>query len=232
MKFAAATPKYVQVILPILIVFEFVIELVNHNYSLIVFRSLPYVLLIYWYLQNFKCSLKFSSFFILGHYSLAILFPILIQITQQKPSTNIEISVNLVGNICLLTVFLDNIFRKKYNQEKKVFGRILIPYILTPICFILIALLPYFNQFYLIFSIIYTIILLSMAIASAYYSNYEIVKLNIALGIGLVFLAHLLNAVRLFMDEFTNSIAFVFLVSVVAKFFMMYGFIKERELNE
>jgi hypothetical protein len=224
-------PKYIKFLLPSIFITGLLIYYLSGNPIHSLFRSLPYLLLGFWYSQSFWGKFRFSSIFVFIHLTIATTIPIKILITGKKLSLDEELLINLVGNLCLLIVFAENIFLKKYNLEKGTFMKISLPYIALPIVFLSLAILPNLNQFYSIAIIIFSIILIATGILSIYYSNKEIVKLYVSWGMFLLIMAHGMNAINLLSYHFVAAHGVVYSLTLIAKVLIVYGLIKEHELG-
>jgi hypothetical protein len=224
-------PNYIKFFLPVTFLIGVVIYYTSGHPIFALFRALSYLFLIYWYWDNFKDKYRFSSVFVYIHLTIAFLIPIVHWITGQKIGLNADLLVNLVASLCFLVVFGENIVLKRYNLEKNTWRKIVLPYFIVPIAFLSFAILPNLNQFYTTIVIIYAIILILTGIASVYYSNHEIVKLYVSWGMFLVLLAHGMNAIQLLSYQFAAAYFIVFSLTVFAKVLIIYGLIKEKELN-
>lgn len=223
-------PIYIKLYVPIIFIAGLLIYYFSGNPIYLLFRSLSYIFLFFWYWQNFKDKLRFSSLFVFIHLTIAIVVPIVLFISEKKSlSINAELIVSLIANLCLLIVFAENIFLRKYNLEKGILKKIFLPYIVLPIVFLCFAIFPKLSYLDIILISGFAVILITTGILSVYYSNKEAVKLYVSWGMFLLILAQGMSAINLFSYRYVAAYAIVFFLALISKVLIIYGLIKEHE---
>lgn len=195
------------------------------------FRVLTHAVLFLWAYQSLKPSFSQSDFFVLFNIFTPIISPIFYLFSGKSASIIFELAIICVSNLGLIAVFLSNHERFNNKLATKTFLQILIPYIILPILFFYVVLHPAtkINEFLVV---IYIIILMTVAVTSAYFSKNQQVSLFLTISVGLMFLASGANGYRLFVTNYFFDFGLVRLSTIFSKYFLALGFITNKRLQQ
>ncbi|MFN3851695.1 MAG: hypothetical protein ACK4NY_19820 [Spirosomataceae bacterium] len=195
------------------------------------FRVLTHSVLFLWAYQSLKPSFTQSDLFILFNIFTPIISPVFYLFSGKSVSVIFELAIICVSNLGLIAAFLSNHERFNNKLATKTFLQILIPYIILPILYFYFVLHPAtkINEFLVV---IYIIILITVAVTSAYFSKNQQVSLFLTISVGLMFLASGANGYRLFVTNYFFDFGLVRLSTIFSKYFLALGFITNKRLQE
>jgi len=194
-------------------------------------RVLLYSYFIYWYYSARKDTLNITDKLFLWSCAILIVSPVPDYIWNSVLGKVIEVVLLMLSQHLIIVIWQKEGAKISFSNKYNSFTKILIPYIIVPLLFFFLVIVPTFQTIPIILSAIYLLQMVYIATLSAFLPFPEKSKWYIALAMGLLIISSGANASRVYVITYTWDYAAVRLTAILFRFFLLIGLLY-REKDE
>jgi hypothetical protein len=157
--------------------------------------------------------------------------PLADYIWNSVPAKVLEILLLMVSNQLIASIWTREGAKLNFSNQKNTFIKVLVPYIVLPVLFFCVVVLPTYQLIPIVLFAFYLLQMMYIATLSAFISFSEKSKLYVSLAMGLLILSSGANFLRICVSPYEYDFAVVRFTAVAFRVFLLMGLL-HRETHE